>query len=69
LAVKPVVKDLIHGARRLRAAGLADHLGRNAGHGDVVRHRFGHDRARGNARAMADFDIARIFAPAPIMTP
>jgi len=61
---------LVHVARRLRAAGLADHpWPGNAGDCHIVRHRLDDDRACGNARAMADFDIAEILEPAPIMTP
>ena len=43
------------------AAGLADDLGRNARDRDVVRHRFQHHRARRDARAMSDLDIAENF--------
>src|SRR3954454_12687099 len=52
------VDHLIHGARRLGTAGFADDLGRHACDRHVVRHRFDHDRARRDARAMADLDIA-----------
>ena len=52
------VEHLVHGARRLGAAGLADDLRRHAGDSDVVRHRLEHHRAGGDARAMADLDIA-----------
>ena len=41
-----------------RSRRIADDLGRHAGHGDVVRHRLEHDRARRDARAMADLDVA-----------
>ena len=51
-------EDLVHVARRLGAAGLADNARRHAGDGLVVRHRRQHDRAGGDARAMADLDIA-----------
>src|SRR6185437_14056183 len=40
------------------AARLAHHPGRDAGHGDVVRHRLDDHGASGNTRAVADLDIA-----------
>ena len=48
-------------AGRLRAASLADHLGRHAGNGLVVGHRTEHHRARRDACAMSDLDIAEDF--------
>src|SRR5581483_6082383 len=53
------VEHLVHRARRLGAARLADDLGRHAGNRDIVRHRLDHDRARRDTRAMADLDIAQ----------
>src|SRR4051794_35398732 len=55
------VDHLIHGARRLGAASLADDLGGHAGNRDVVRHRLDDDRAGGDARAMTDLDVAEDF--------
>src|SRR5262249_11656229 len=60
-----VIKKVIHRARRLWAAGLADDLGRNAGNRGVVRHRLEDDRSGGDARAVADFDIAESFGAGP----
>src|SRR5258708_31841880 len=53
-----VVEHVIHRTRRIGAAGRADDPRRHAGDGGVVRHRLEHDRARGDAGAMADLDIA-----------
>src|SRR6185295_7230400 len=51
-------KLLVHHARRLRTASLADDPRGHARHGRVVWHRLEHDGARGNARAMTDLDGA-----------
>src|SRR5215831_15355822 len=51
-------KLLVHHARRLRTAGLADDSRRHAGNGRVVRDRLEHDGAGGNARAMTNLDGA-----------
>src|SRR5262249_17804138 len=56
-----VMKQVVHRARRLWAAGLADDLGRNTGDRGVVRHRLENDRSGGDPRAVADFDIAEDF--------
>src|SRR6185295_10118413 len=53
-----VLKQVVHLARWLGTAGLADDLRRNTGHRRVVRHRLEHDRACSDARAMADLDVA-----------
>ena len=52
------VEHLVHGARRLGAAGLADNFGRHTGDRNIVRHRLDDHRARRNARAVSDFDVA-----------
>src|ERR1700734_3808757 len=54
-----VIEHLVHGARGLRTAGLADHAGRDPGDGDVIGHRLEHHRARRDARAVADLDVAK----------
>src|SRR5262249_5925239 len=56
---------LVHGARGLRASGLADDFRRNARDRDIVRHRLHHNRACGDARAMADLDIAENLGASP----
>src|SRR6267143_554937 len=55
------VDHLIHGARRLGAAGLADDPGGNPSYRHVMRHGLHHHGAGGNAGAMADLDIAENF--------
>src|SRR5262245_2988565 len=60
-AVVVIMKQVVHRARRLWASGLADDLGRNTGDRSVVRHRLEDDRSGGDARAVADFDIAEDF--------
>src|SRR5215470_9322709 len=55
------VEHLVHGAGRLRAAGLAHDFRRNAGDGDIVRYRLDDNRAGRDARAMADLDIPENF--------
>src|SRR5262249_12806850 len=52
------VEHLVHGAGRLRAAGLTHDFRRNAGDRDIVGYRFNDNRARRDTRAMADLDIA-----------
>ena len=63
------VMALVHLPRRLVAAGLTDDAGRHAGNRFCLRHRRQHHRPRGDLRAVADFDVAGILAPAPIKTP
>src|SRR3954451_15892384 len=57
------IEHLIHGARWLRAAGLADNFGGDPRYCDVVRHRLHDDGAGRDAGAMADLDIAENFGP------
>ena len=52
------VEHLVHSARRFGAARLPNDLGRHTGNGDVVRHGLDNDRTSGDARAMADFNVA-----------
>src|SRR6266496_5014968 len=59
------VDHLVHGARRLGAAGLADDLRGHTRHRHIMRHRLHHHRAGGNPRAMADLDIAEDFGASP----
>ena len=42
---------MVHRHRRLRTTGLADDLGRHAGHRHIVRHILDHHRARADAGA------------------
>src|SRR5918992_45271 len=56
-----VLEQMVHGTRWLGTSRLANDPGRHAGNGLVVRHRLEHDGAGGDARAMADFDIAQNF--------
>src|SRR5512144_2272879 len=55
------IEHLVHGARRLWAARLPDDLGRYAGNCDIVRYRLDDNRSRGNARAVANLDVAQDF--------
>src|SRR5258707_7401317 len=55
------VDHLIHSARRLGAARLADDPGGNPRYRHVMRHGLDHNGAGGDAGAMADFDIAENF--------
>ena len=57
------IEHLIHGARWLCAAGLADNFGGNPRYGDVVRHRLHDDGAGCDAGAMADLDITENLGP------
>src|SRR5436190_18623889 len=57
------IEHLIHGARWLCAAGLADNFRGNPRYGDVVRHRLHDDGAGRDAGAMADFDITENLGP------
>src|SRR6516162_3188880 len=52
------VDHLVHGARRLCAAGLAHDPGGNARDRHIVRNRFHHHGPGRNPRTMADLDIA-----------
>src|SRR3954451_2420554 len=54
-------ENLVHVARRLGAARFADDARRNACHRLVVRYRGKHHRAGGDARAMANLDVAENF--------
>src|ERR1700719_1183903 len=60
-----VMEHLVHGARRLRAAGLADYLGRDAGNRNIVGYRFDDHGARRNAGAVADLNVAEDFRAGP----
>src|SRR3974390_654330 len=55
------VEHLVHRARRLGTARLADHLGGTARNRHVVWNRIDHHRTRGNARAVPDLDVAEDF--------
>src|SRR5260370_38470574 len=59
------VDHLIHGAGWFGATGLADDLGGNPCHGDVVRPGLPHHGAGGDAGTMADLDIAENFRAGP----
>src|SRR5262245_26116652 len=52
---------LVHGARRLGASGRPDDSGRNPGNRRILGHVLQHHAACGNARALADADIAEHF--------
>src|SRR5271166_226167 len=56
-------EDLVHVARRLRAAGLAYDACGNPRHRLIVRHRGKHHRARSDARAIAYLDVAEDLRP------
>src|SRR5271166_997223 len=56
-------QNLVHVARGLRAAGLADDARGHAGHRLVMRHGCEHDRSRRHPRAVTDFDVAQNFRP------
>src|SRR5207237_8495749 len=56
-----IVQHLVHRARGFRAAGFAHDLGRDARDGGVVRHWVKHHRPCGDARAVADLDVAEDF--------
>ena len=56
-----ITQQLVHVAGGLAAAGGADDFGRHAGDRHMVGHVLQHDRARGDARAAADPDIAKDF--------
>src|SRR5665647_3084558 len=58
-------QHLVHGARRLGAAGFADDPGGNPRDRHIVRHRFHHHRTRGDAGAIADLDIAQNLRARP----
>ena len=57
--IRNALNLVIHGPRRLLAAGKADDLGWNTCNRAVWRHIVKHDRAGGNARAMANFNVAK----------
>src|SRR6516225_11455687 len=52
------IEHLVHGARWLGAAGLAHDLRRHASNRHIVRYRLHHHGTRGDARTMANLDIA-----------
>ena len=54
-----ISQNLVHGPCRFGAARFSNLPGRHPGHRLFRRHRMQHDRARGDARAMANLDIAQ----------
>src|SRR5256885_3318904 len=59
------VDHLIHGARRLGAAGLSDDFRGHARHRHIMRHSLHHDGTGRDPRAMANLDIAEDFGAGP----
>src|SRR5437667_7614194 len=59
------VDHLIHGARRLGAASLADDFRGHTRHRHIMRHRLHHDGTGRDPRAMANLDIAEDFGAGP----